>query len=104
MTGSGALAQVVERPPRSVSSPGRTAHQVTVQGALLAGYDDNGAPPPQEDVFAPYPSAYTGYGDGTLRYRFGNQLRFFEANGGGYMNTYRAADIGATYGLNQHIR
>jgi hypothetical protein len=100
---SAASAQVVERPPRSATAAAPTTERLTFRGSLLGGYDDNQEPPTGGDFFATYPSGYTAFADGSLEYRRGNQLNWFEARGDGSVNAYRSLDLGPTVGGGEQV-
>ena len=100
---SAASAQVVQRPPRSETAGERTTQDLTFRGSLLGGYDDNQMPPTGGDFFATYPSAYTAFGDSSLAYRRGNQLRWFEARGDGFFNSYGSLGTGPSLGGGEQV-
>ena len=105
MAASAAAAQVVQPPARSTTrdSSDGTRQELTLQGNLLGGYEDNLSPPGGGEALAPHPSGYTGFGDATLRYSVGNARRSLEASGGGYMNTYSNLGIGPSYGGEEQL-
>jgi hypothetical protein len=99
-----AAAQVVQPPARSTRpSSDRTRQELTVQGNVLGGYDDNLTPVGAE-LLAPRVSGYTGFADTTLLYKVENSLRSLEASAGGYTNTDRNVGFGPRYGGEQRFR
>ena len=110
---STAAAQVLEPPPRPhgglfggrpAPDPKRTHQELTLEGSLLGGYDDNVAPPTGGDAVTLHPSGYIGFGDGRVRYWIGKDARSMELSGRAYMNTYRNAGVGPSYGGEQRVR
>ena len=104
-------AQVLERPRRPFlglfgggppPDPNRARQEVTLTVNLLGGYDDklsisdveSGRPPdPNQDT-----AGYLGTGDVYLRYWRGTNVKSFEIEGRGYLNSYSNTDAGAIHG------
>ena len=84
--------------------PNRTQQELTLQGSLLGGYDDNLSSPGGGEALGPHPSGYIGFGDATLRYWVGKDARSMEVSGRAYMNTYRNVGVGPSYGGEQRLR
>jgi hypothetical protein len=100
-------AQVVEAPPRPVRGvfgggrppdPTRTRQELFTQFTLLGGFDDNLSDGEGAGSFQPRESGYMGYGDAAVRYFVGRDVRSFDVNTRGFMNTYRNAGVGPSYG------
>jgi hypothetical protein len=110
---STARAQVLDPPPRPFGGlfggapppdPNRTHQELTLQGSLFGGYDDNLIPPGGGDVVAQHPGGSTGFGDTAVRYWVGTDARSVEVGGRGYMNTYRSVGVRPGYGGEQRLR
>jgi hypothetical protein len=108
-----AAAQVFEPPPRSSGGmfgagpppePNRVRQELTLQGSVLGGYDDNLTPPSGGNVTTSYPSGYIGFGDETLTYRVGKNASSMEVSGRAYMNLYQNLGLGPSYGAEQRLR
>jgi hypothetical protein len=102
-----ASAQVLQPPPRpSEQAPdrNRTRQELTLQGSVLGGYDDNLSFPSSGGVLGPRPSGYIGFGDSTLRYWVGKDARSMEVSARAYMNRTEDVAVGPSYGGEQRLR
>src|SRR5689334_13661492 len=110
LVASTAGAQVLEPPPRPSRGlfgggpppdPTRSRQDLDLDGSILGGYDDNLVSPAGGNAFVPHPSGYIAFSDVALRYSAGRPERSFQFGGRGFMNTYRNAGIGPSYGGEQ---
>lgn len=97
-----ALAQTLQRPPRSVGGifggrrpvPADVSHQeLTLTMDFLGGFDDNLSPEGSgsgvsTNPLLPRESVYAGIAAGEVTYWRGRGPRFFQASGGAQMTTY----------------
>lgn len=99
-------AQVLDLPPRPYRGlfgggpspdPNRSRQDFEIHGNFLGGYEDN-LVPPGGNIFATYPSGYTGFSDATVRYTVGKLSRSLELGGSGFVNTYQNVGLGPSYG------
>jgi hypothetical protein len=111
--GQAAVCAQVLAPPERPSPDGsaggrppekdRTRQELTLEGNVLGGYDDNLSSPGSSQPLAPHPSGYTGFGDETLRYWVGRDAQSMEVTGRAFMNTYRNAGVTPSYGGEQRL-
>jgi hypothetical protein len=102
-------AQVLEPPSRPLrglfggdaapDTAGRRRQSLIAQVNVLGGYDDNlTLPGSGASTFEPRDAGYIGAATARLRYLTSRNNRIFNAEGRGFMNTYRNAGVGPNYG------
>src|SRR5206468_1813693 len=83
-------AQVVQPPQRPnrpqlgggpPPDPNRSRQELSFQGNIMGGYDDNLTGPAGDDALTSHPSGYVGFGDATARYFVGKSSNWFEMTG-----------------------
>jgi hypothetical protein len=83
--------------PEEARSRQRSRQELTLEGNVLGGYDDNLSTPGGQPLTS-HPSGYTGFGDEMLRYWVGRDAQSMEVSGRAFMNTYRNAGVTPSYG------